>query len=67
MKFKDLFKTIFRSDIEIKRIKRVYDKNGVLREETVESNVAVDLGKVDSYFKKMDDVFKKMDEVFKDL
>jgi len=64
MKIKDLFK-IFKPDVRIKKIKRVYDKDGVLREEIVETNTSFDMDQVDLYFKKMDELFKKMDEGFR--
>ena len=66
MNFKELF-NFFKPDVKIKKIKRVYDKDGVLREEIIESNVSISLDKVDIYFKKMDEIFKKVDEAFRDL
>lgn len=64
MKFRNLFK-IFKPDVKVKKIKRVYDKDGVLREEVIETNTAFDMDKVDLYFKKMNKVFKEMDEIFR--
>lgn len=64
MNIKNLFK-IFKPDVRIKKIKRVYDKDGVLREEIVETNTTFDMDQVDLYFKKMDELFKKMNDVFK--
>ena len=64
MKLKKLL-NIFKSDVKIKKIKRVYDKDGVLREEVIETNTAIDMDKVDLYFKKMDEIFKKIDEAFR--
>lgn len=64
MKIKNLFK-IFKPDVRIKKIKRVYDKDGALREEIVETSTSFDMGEVDLYFKKMNEIFKKMDDAFR--
>jgi hypothetical protein len=57
----------FRPDVRIKKIKRVYDKDGVLREEIIETNTVIDMDKIDLCFEKVDEAVKKMDEAFKDL
>jgi len=64
---KETIATFFRPQVKMKRVHRVYDENGKLKEETIESNVALDMEKLDNYFKKMDEAFKKMDEAFKGL
>jgi hypothetical protein len=68
MRVKSLFKMFSRTpkvkvpDIKIKRVKKVYDVDGVLREETIESNAYIDGDKLDMYFKKMDEIFARIDE-----
>lgn len=73
MKFKNLFNIFKQSvkakvpDIKVKRVKKIYDKDGVLKEETIESNAYIDGDKLDLYLKKMDEVFTKIDQAFKEL
>ena len=64
--FENLFKA-FKPDMRVKRVKRVYNKDGVLIEETIETNTTMNTDNLDKYFEKMDEVFEKMDEVFKEL
>jgi hypothetical protein len=53
-------------DVKIKRVRKIYDTEGVLKEETIESNAYIDGDKLDLYLKKMDEIFARIDEGLRD-